>query len=29
VARRSQERMLTVMVAYTSLGLWLLSSLAR
>ena len=28
-ARRSQEWMLTVMVAYTSLGLWLLSSLAR
>jgi hypothetical protein len=29
VARRSQQWMLTVMVGYTGLGLWLLSSLAR
>jgi len=28
-ARRSQQWMLTVMVGYTGLGLWLLSSLAR
>lgn len=29
LARRSQQWMLTVMVGYTGLGLWLLSSLAR